>query len=547
MHPSRPLLALAPVLLLVPPAPAQSNTTPGLDLALDALGSLAFQGRQGTWPNGVNGLSVSTTACNVGTVDAPWEAPMDPDHPFIAFLVVAERDGRLVQISDRSYVKHGFNASNSPGCGSCPGGPGTALVVGCSDTYGSSLNANNYYLGPPDEIDPWLGQWDPICSHFDRGEPPVAPPADCDGVRSLTMAMANALGPVGHRIQVLDSQFEDPDNALLAFQGGFIAEGEAESARGDNWGWRTFTASWNGSTYDLSTTTALAVQSVLHAWTGATVASGAAGGLDGRVFVAARATHPGAVWHYEYALHNRDHAGGLDGIRIPLQPGAVVNAAGMRDIDANAQNDWTAAVVGNELVFTGSGNPLEWNTIYNVWFDTDASPGSGSVAVEQASGPGSLSIGALPVPTGALAAPGAAYCTAGTSSAGCQVQMSAAGIPSATLPSGFVVSASPAEGQVNGLFFFGTSGQQANPWGNGTSYQCVVPPVKRAGALTSSGTPGTCNGSFSQDLNAHWTAKPNHNPGAGAVVDIQLWYRDPLSTSNQTTSLSDGYEVTVQP
>ena len=32
------------------------------------------------------------------------------------------------------------------------------------------------------------------------------------------------------------------------------------------------------------------------------------------------------------------------------------------------------------------------------------------------------------------------------------------------------------EGAKDGLFFFGTNGQQANAWGNGTSFQCVVSP-----------------------------------------------------------------------
>jgi len=61
------------------------------------------------------------------------------------------------------------------------------------------------------------------------------------------------------------------------------------------------------------------------------------------------------------------------------------------------------------------------------------------------------------------------------------------------------------------------------------------------------GTAGVCNGTFSQDLNARWQFKPNQNPGAGAVVQAQLWYRDPLNTSNQTTSLSDAVEFTVGP
>ena len=35
--------------------------------------------------------------------------------------------------------------------------------------------------------------------------------------------------------------------------------------------------------------------------------------------------------------------------------------------------------------------------------------------------------------------------------------------------------------------------------------------------------------------------------GAGATVQAQLWYRDPLNTSNQTTSLSNALEFSVNP
>jgi hypothetical protein len=141
----------------------------------------------------------------------------------------------------------------------------------------------------------------------------------------------------------------------------------------------------------------------------------------------------------------------------------------------------------------------------------------------------------------------ASYCTAGVSASGCQVTLSASGVPSATSPSGFVVSAAGVEGSKDGLFYFGSNGRQANPWGNGTSFQCVVPPLTRASLLVGSGTTGLCDGALSQDLNALWAAKPTKNPGAGALVQAQLWYRDPLSTSNQTTSLSDAVEFTVAP
>lgn len=73
------------------------------------------------------------------------------------------------------------------------------------------------------------------------------------------------------------------------------------------------------------------------------------------------------------------------------------------------------------------------------------------------------------------------------------------------------------------------------------------PPMKRAGLLIGTGTPGLCDGSFAQDFNAHWTAKPAQNPGPCAVVQAQLWYRDPFNSSNQTTSLSDAIEFAVAP
>jgi len=142
------------------------------------------------------------------------------------------------------------------------------------------------------------------------------------------------------------------------------------------------------------------------------------------------------------------------------------------------------------------------------------------------------------------------FCTAGTSASGCTATLSAAGLASATAPSGFVVTASGVEGAKDGLFFFGTGGRQANPWGNGTSYQCVVPPVKRAGLQTGAGTSGACNGAFSQDLNGLWCptcSNPAKNPGAGALVQAQLWYRDPFNTSNQTTGFSDAIEFLVSP
>ena len=76
----------------------------------------------------------------------------------------------------------------------------------------------------------------------------------------------------------------------------------------------------------------------------------------------------------------------------------------------------------------------------------------------------------------------------------------------------------------------------------------MIPPVVRTATTAGVGTIGLCDGSFALDLNALWCPScpsPAKNPGPGATVQAQLWYRDPLSTSNQTTSLSDAVEFGV--
>jgi len=86
--------------------------------------------------------------------------------------------------------------------------------------------------------------------------------------------------------------------------------------------------------------------------------------------------------------------------------------------------------------------------------------------------------------------------------------------------------------------------------GNGTSLQCIVPPLSTGGVMRGSGTLGACDGTFTQDLNALWCPtcpKPGMNPGEGSVVQAQLWYRDPMNTSNQTTSFSNAIEFWVGP
>ena len=376
---------------------AQANVIPGTDVSLGKMDVIQVLGRQGVFPNGMNGVAMATTSCNKGTVKVPWEAPMLEDHPFISFLVARETDGRLTQISDYSYVKHGFFALTDSFCDTCTEGPfggGDVLGLGCSDTYSTGNNGDNYWLAPPQEIDPWLGDWEATCSHFDKGEPVVNPPFDCDGNRSLSTAMASALNPVGHRINIPDSEFME--DGTYWYQGYYVIRGEPEANRENNWGTRSFDPNWTGAFWSTFSTSPFAEGSVLNRWVGATVNSEKNGDDDGRIYVATKVTGPvNGIWHYEFAVQNRDNFRGAGDISIPVCPDARVMNFGFSDVDGNPGNDWTMSHNGSSIDISVNGNPVRWNTFYNFWFDSDAGPGSSSINISQfdaGTGAGSINV-----------------------------------------------------------------------------------------------------------------------------------------------------------
>jgi hypothetical protein len=342
---------------------------------------------------------------------------MQSDHPVIGFMVVRERTTRMVQISDWSYVKHGFFALSNSQCTPCLNpSPGTFLGIGCSDTYSTSNNGDSYWLGPPSEIDSWLHVWNPQCSFFDKGSPPVNPPNDCDSLRSLTQGMVNNMGPVANRVKVSDAELSAPGN--FYYQAIYVIRGEAETTRNDNIGSKRFTPTWNGTSWSINTNDAnITYGSILERWGGATLSSTTNGSDDGRVYIAVKVTGPtNGLYHYEYAIHNRDNSRGIGGLRLPIPTCGTVTNVGFRDIDGDATNDWTFSQTQNEIVFSTAGNPVSWNSLYNFWFDTNAAPvTNGSAVLDQfkpGAGAASLSLSTT-VPTGLP------YESFGTGTAGC--------------------------------------------------------------------------------------------------------------------------------
>lgn len=534
------LLAPAAALLCCGPTAAQSNAVPGQDLALGTMGPLSTIAREGSWPNGRNALGVSTTACNLGTVDVPWEAAMAEDHPVVAFLVAKESGGRMRQISGDSWIRHLYLALGSSHCTTCPTpAPGSILPAGCSDTVGTASNSDRFVLGPPEELDPWLGRWTALCSHFDRGEPPAAPPADCDGEHSLTPAQVAAMPPTAHRVVVGDADLDDP-RASFWFQVRYVAPGEPLASRANDLGSRAFTPFWNGASWSTVTSGGVVPGTVLHNWSGAAVHGahnvGPGGGdADGTVFVGSLAEDVGGgVWHYEYALHNVDNTGAFDTLRIPLATGASVTNVGFSDVDADASNDWTISIGVDEIVFTTSANTLRWNTIYNVWFDTNAAPEYAPVgpAFEVRLGQAGQLPGAGPevavrshTPTGPLPGGPTVYCTAKTSSHGCVPSITFAGTPSASSGAVFDVGAVDVLEGRNGLLFYGY-GAAAVPFQGGL--RCVAAPARRTPIQGSGGQPPTaCSGTYSFDFNARIRSGVDGGLVPGAGVYAQYWSRDP--------------------
>lgn len=387
--PSR-VLALGAALTLVTTAGhAQSNTIPGLDVSLSGLGGISMTGaaHTGVFPNGFGGASMSTTSCNVGSVNVTWEQAMDPDHPFIAFLYARERGDRFEQISNYSYVKHGFFAltDNCPNCNQGPFGGGDILGIGCADTYNTTNNGDNFWLAPAEEIDPWLGAWDPVCSHFDMGSPPVGGSGNCNGQRSLTSQMAQVLNnSPGNRVLLQDQDLVGEPGDRIWYQGHYIVIGEAEGNRNNNLGSREAFPTWNGNDWDFTVGGALQNGTVLQRWTGATIRTVANAPDDGRYFIGVKVTGPvDGLYHYEYAVHNRDANRAMGGFRVPVCDGARILNVGFKDVDLDGGNDWAFSNNGGEIEWSTNDNPLRWNSIYNFWFDSDAAPANSPVSLDQ--------------------------------------------------------------------------------------------------------------------------------------------------------------------
>jgi hypothetical protein len=193
-----------------------------------------------------------------------------------------------------------------------------------------------------------------------------------------------------------------------------------------------------------------------------------------------------------------------------------------------------------------------WGDVINTGTVCTASPGAGSTCYWFQGYPGNpfasfwMKIGSSGSCAGCNGSP-TPYCTAGTTTNGCNATVSLQGVPSISNPAPANIVVSNVEGAKTGLIFYGLA-RAALPWGTGTSFLCVKPPTQRILAQPTGGTAGLCNGSMSNDINAYWATHPialGQPIFAGQVIDFQGWFRDPPAP--KTTNLSNGLEITLCP
>ena len=143
-------------------------------------------------------------------------------------------------------------------------------------------------------------------------------------------------------------------------------------------------------------------------------------------------------------------------------------------------------------------------------------------------------------------APPHTYCSGKQNSQGCVPQIGFDGIPSASAPSVFDVSAIEELNQKTGLLLYSTAGIAANPFQGGTL--CIAAPLHRTGGQSSFGSAppvNDCSGSYHYDFNAR--IQSGFDPGLvpGVRVCAQYWSRDPQDAYG--TALSNALLFTVGP
>jgi hypothetical protein len=329
---------------------------------------------------GIHAYSIGTTSCNVGNQPVWWcdnnTAYCGSDqHPVIAQNLYRLKDGRFEQIG-MSWLKHGFLSTNSQsatclpgiGCTTPPHG-GDQLGVGCTDTYGASLNGSRP-LGMRSEVNATTGGF-PF---------------------PYTVVATNTV--IDQRLQIDETDLDPALNAGARYfaEGQYVTADDAQAGNGlNNASYREVLVG-AGPGYDISFTGAMVrEQSAIRVWP---VIDPAVRLINVDYFskivqrfeIASRVTQPQAgVWHYEVAVHNLNSERSGRALSFDFPDGAQISNVGFHDVDHHsgepyATTDWTSTVDAAHATVRWEteswnadhdANALRWGTTFSFWFDVD--------------------------------------------------------------------------------------------------------------------------------------------------------------------------------
>jgi hypothetical protein len=318
-------------------------------------------------------VGLSAWLRNDGTAALPWGEALEPDetvpggevgpHPYLAMSFYRISDGVLRQLG-RSDVKHAFFAQNQ-GC-ACPGD--NALFPGCGDNYGVNTNLNPQHLGPRDELGALAGAWQSLGSHFD-GQP-------ADDFRDHGGQADH--DSFEHRLVVPLAELQVPE-AEYFVEGWYIAPGDV--ALSNSLGHRRVapTCEPDLCVFPFLDVGPVSSGSMLDEWVPPPGGPGEHNALhdtgEGRLQLAARARQEGELHRHEWALMNFDFDRRIRALRLPLEPGETISAAGFDDGDGDPGTDWSFSQDASSMRWDApQGGALDWGSLASFRFHSDRLP-----------------------------------------------------------------------------------------------------------------------------------------------------------------------------
>jgi len=370
----------------------------GPDVIVGVLPEMAQYGSNGSFV----GLGIGTTSCNNGDQPLHWFALPNTDHPVIPQNFYRMSGG--VNNSDRfeqvgqSWLKHAFAALEGNdcnfGCHTSGCTTGSNLCSGCSDPYGSSLNASQTGIGSRAWVNPFTGSF-PSGANNHTGH--------------------NHTG-TSHRITVATSDLDTTLNvgAIYFAEGQYVTPHEYTWCQAhpgqcnmyNNVSYRQFSVNGGPTNFNFSPVgSTIQMQPAVMAWTGATVSQAEPDpGNDGIWFMGYKVTNPSAgVWHYEYALYNENLDRAIQSFSVPLIPGVNISNIGFHappqepgwpnDGTFNNQGysstPWTVTQASGSITWNTetfaqnqNANAIRWGTLYNFRFDADQPPQNADATVD---------------------------------------------------------------------------------------------------------------------------------------------------------------------